>query len=265
MKIIEKFLKGKYSNKCEDGYVITEDFIAVVDGATSRNKYLWNGKTSGEIAKDLILNTISKFEADINCKNFFESLKNVLKDKLDEQKEIPISEMLRASIVVYSKFYKEIWSLGDCKFCVNHIIFENKKEVDYYIANVRSMLVNSFILEGKTVAELLKDDLSRKMIEPLIDRQFYLENKAVEYGYPVLNSHCINYEMIVKYPVKDDDIIIFSTDGYPILKESLIESENELNRIIIEDPLCYNIYKSTKGLSPDATSFDDRCYIKFIV
>ena len=45
MKIIEQFIEGKRSQKeCEDGIVVTPDFIAVIDGSTSKSQYrhsLW--------------------------------------------------------------------------------------------------------------------------------------------------------------------------------------------------------------------------------
>lgn len=38
MKIIEQFIKGKREeqSKCEDGYIIKDNFIAVVDGVNAK-------------------------------------------------------------------------------------------------------------------------------------------------------------------------------------------------------------------------------------
>ena len=49
IKIIESFIKGKKDNAdlCEDGLVITTNYIAVIDGVTSKGKILWDNKTSG--------------------------------------------------------------------------------------------------------------------------------------------------------------------------------------------------------------------------
>ena len=39
MKIVEKFVKGKFNKEelCEDGICVTENFIALIDGVTSNN------------------------------------------------------------------------------------------------------------------------------------------------------------------------------------------------------------------------------------
>ena len=40
MKIIEQNLVGKYTqDTCEDGIVITDNFIAVIDGSTSKTTF----------------------------------------------------------------------------------------------------------------------------------------------------------------------------------------------------------------------------------
>jgi len=56
--------------------------------------------------------------------------------------------------------------------------------------------------------------------------------------------------------------LILASDGYPKLFSTLHESENYLRFILKEDPLCYKLYKSTKGLKKGAVSFDDRAFIK---
>ena len=54
-----------------------------------------------------------------------------------------------------------------------------------------------------------------------------------------------------------------ATDGYPKLYDTLEKSEEYLAHILEYDPLCFQEYKSTKGLQKGNSSFDDRTYIKF--
>ena len=57
MKIIEQFIKGKENDPktCEDGLFTGSFIAAVIDGVTPKSNYLWQGKTSGCYAKDLLL------------------------------------------------------------------------------------------------------------------------------------------------------------------------------------------------------------------
>ena len=70
---------------------------------------------------------------------------------------------------------------------------------------------------------------------------------------------------VIKIKVKENDEIVLASDGYPVLKNSLKESEEKLLEILEKDPLLINIYKSTKGLQQGNISYDDRTYIKFVV
>ena len=57
MKVMEKFLKGKFDKEelCEDGICITDDFIAVIDGVSSQSKFRYNNKKLGKIICDILL------------------------------------------------------------------------------------------------------------------------------------------------------------------------------------------------------------------
>lgn len=60
MRVIEKFLKGKFNNEelCEDGICITDDFIAVIDGVSSQSQFNYENKKLGKIICDILLEAI---------------------------------------------------------------------------------------------------------------------------------------------------------------------------------------------------------------
>lgn len=76
MRIIESYMRGKYADQslCEDGVFIGSRIVAVIDGATSHGKLLWNGGRSGRFAKEVL----SKF----------------LRDHGDELVELPAAECM---------------------------------------------------------------------------------------------------------------------------------------------------------------------------
>ena len=80
-KIIEQFIKGKISEeKCEDRLVITDDFVAVIDGVSSKSSYLDDGKTTGNIAAGLIEDVIKSMPFDIDFNGFIESVNSSYKN-----------------------------------------------------------------------------------------------------------------------------------------------------------------------------------------
>lgn len=81
------------------------------------------------------------------------------------------------------------------------------------------------------------------------------------------------YPILAEFPVPDGGIriepippktrtLILASDGYPVLKNSLEASEQELQRILEADPLLFRLYKATKGVQDGNVSYDDRAYIK---
>jgi glycerophosphoryl diester phosphodiesterase len=57
--------------------------------------------------------------------------------------------------------------------------------------------------------------------------------------------------------------IVLASDGYPRLFPTLAETEACLAGVLKEDPLCYKLYRTTKGRYGDNLSFDDRTYVRF--
>ena len=66
------------------------------------------------------------------------------------------------------------------------------------------------------------------------------------------------------YDIPAGTEIILASDGYPYLENTLEASESKLKYILENDPLCYTLYKSTKGIQKGNVSFDDRSYVRFV-
>jgi len=269
IKIIEEFIKGKRprQSECEDGYVIKPQFVAVIDGVTAKGKHLWGDKhQSGCYAMMKIKEFLRGDVENLSAEELFSALsKYLLKAYKNELHEDVIEERLRACIIIYNGIYNEIWSYGDCQCMIDGKIYKDDKEVDNIFSEKRIKIIEKKLEDGMTVEELLINDVGRKAILEDVKEQFSYENKICKLGYPVLNGDEIVPEMIKKISVPENAEIVLSSDGYPILCDTLEKSEQELKRLIKEDPLCIRENPSTKGIQPGYDSFDDRCYVRFTV
>jgi len=263
MKIVEKSIIGKATDQslCEDGLFISDDFIAVVDGVTAKSPELFSGKTGGRAAMEKILTTLKTTEKDINKDDLFK----LLNKSVGELYKISLKGRASACAIIYSKAHNEIWCCGDCQCIINDKLFLNEKEIDFVTSKVRALVLEIALLKGKTEAELLENDIGREFIKQLIDNQYLFENSNNQFAYEVLNGKALRYDLIKTYKVNSGDTVVLASDGYPVLKSTLEESENELKKVLKENPLCNKGYLSTKGVSKGNLSFDDRTYIKFIV
>ncbi|GIN39876.1 PP2C family serine/threonine-protein phosphatase [Heyndrickxia oleronia] len=274
MIIIELLNEGKLgkADLCEDMYVINDYFIAVIDGATNVSGRKINGKTPGRLAAELIKETIQNLPKDMLMSNMIEEIN---KNMQSAYKDFGIYEEIKenawlaptASLIVYSKHYHEIWQIGDCQCMIDGTLFTNEKKIDEITANARSMYLEAEIEKGKTIEELLENDTGWNFIQELIQMQYNLQNVSDnQYGFEIINGFPVNLSTVKTIKVPNDaKQIVMASDGYPFLKDTLKESEEILADIMEKDPLCFRIYKSSKGLNKGNHSFDDRTYIKFEV
>lgn len=266
----EKQLVGKRPDQtlCEDGIFISEDFVAVIDGVTSKGKQKWNGNlTSGGYAKEIIISELEKMPREITAQDFFTTLDNALyqayhKDIINDD----ITEWLRACIVVYSDHHSQIWTVGDCACMINGKLFDNGKRIDSLLSELRSFVLYKNLKDGVSELDIEKDDMGRKAITPFINMQLEFENDyETPFGYPVLNGHGFDIRGLKTYDTIRGDTVVLASDGYPKLCTTLEQSEMMLTSALETDPLCYKKFLGTKGIAPENCSFDDRSYIKFIV
>lgn len=292
MMIIESKIVGKKSQEsCEDGMVITDDFIAVIDGSTSKTpKHLNPDMKNGRYAMMLISEYIrEELKADASADDFCQGVTAYIYNKVYEKlgveerlKEHP-EERLTASAILYSRTRNEVWMVGDCQAIIDGKLYENGKPYEQEIARKRVELIE----QGLSPAE------ARKQIEPLlIEAMLSGQNQTytVIDGFPIYRegvkvvsvSDSCSVQDSCSVPASDsvpcsDSVsasgtifvssseIVLASDGYPFLEPTLAASEAALAEQIANDPQNIHSFIATKGIVEGNKSFDDRTYIRFSV
>lgn len=295
MKIIESSIIGKKSPEaCEDGMVVTDDFIAVIDGSTSKTpKHLNPDMKNGRYAMMLISEYIQEeLKADASVDDFCQGVTAYIYNKVYEKlgveerlKEHP-EERLTASAILYSRTRNEVWMVGDCQAIITGKLYENGKPYEEKIARKRVELIE----QGLSPAE------ARKQIEPLLIKAMLSgqnQTYTVIDGFPIYRegvkvvsvsdsssvqgSVSSSDSCSVQDPVScsgsasaSDTIpsssseIVLASDGYPFLEPTLAASEAALAEQIANDPQNIHSFIATKGIVEGNKSFDDRTYIRFV-
>ena len=296
MKIIESSIIGKKSQEaCEDGMVVTDDFIAVIDGSTSKTpKHLNPDMKNGRYAMMLISEYIrEELKADASVDDFCQGVTAYIYNKVYEKlgveerlKEHP-EERLTASAILYSRTRNEVWMVGDCQAIIDGKLYENGKPYEQEIARKRVELIE----QGLSPAE------ARKQIEPLLIEAMLSgqnQNYTVIDGFPIyregvkvvalktkpvsssietyfqeqtkpVSSSIETYFQEQTKPVSSLNEVVLASDGYPFLEPTLAASEAALAEQIANDPQNIHSFIATKGIVEGNKSFDDRTYIRFSV
>ncbi len=274
MKVIEKFLKGKYNEEelCEDGICITEDYIAIIDGVTSHSQFKYNNKKLGKIICDILLEAIPKLDKTFNCYQAIDFLNDYIlefykKHNIFEEIVGDAASQPSASVIIYSKHYNQIWLIGDCMALYGDNILENKLEVDELYTKIRVMTIEYLIETGYTEEELLEEDIAKKFVQNLSKRQPYIRNKTYnsKYDYAVIDGFNKPNKKLIKCVDVPKNIkeVTFVSDGYRKPFNTLKESEEYLKYIKDTDPLCYKDFPYERGFYKNQESYDDRAYIRF--
>ena len=289
MKIIESSIIGKKSPEaCEDGMVVTDDFIAVIDGSTSKTpKHLNPDMKNGRYAMMLISEYIQEeLKADASVDDFCQGVTAFIYNKVYEKlgvkerlKEHP-EERLTASAILYSRTRNEVWMVGDCQAIIAGKLYENGKPYEEKIARKRVELIE----QGLSPAE------ARKQIEPLLIKAMLSgqnQTYTVIDGFPIYREGVKVASVSDSSSVQDsvpasdsvpcsDSVsasgtisvssseIVLASDGYPFLKPTLAASEAALAEQIANDPQNIHSFIATKGIVEGNKSFDDRTYIRFV-
>ncbi len=289
MKIIESSIIGKKSQEaCEDGMVVTDDFIAVIDGSTSKTpKHLNPDMKNGRYAMMLISEYIrEELKADASVDEFCQGVTAYIYNKVYEKlgveerlKKHP-EERLTASAILYSRTRNEVWMVGDCQAIIAGKLYENGKPYEEKIARKRVELIE----QGLSPAE------ARKQIEPLLieamlsgQNQTYTvidgfpiyregvkvvsvsDSSSVQDSVPALDSvPCSDSASASDTIPSSSSEIVLASDGYPFLEPTLAASEAALAEQIANDPQNIHSFIATKGIVEGNKSFDDRTYIRFV-
>ncbi|MDF2715385.1 MAG: Glycerophosphoryl diester phosphodiesterase [Paenibacillus sp.] len=272
MEVIEASMISKTGDPltCEDRYCVTEHYACVIDGATDVSGKRYGGLTSGQIISAGIAEAISALPPDAELETVMRTINDCLirlykdQDMYGAIRENAYS-LPSAAMVLYSRHRHAVWMVGDCQCMVDEELHTNPKIVDEITANARSLFLEAELQQGKTVEQLLMKDTGFEAVRPFIAMQYYMQNakKETQYGYAAITGFDFDLSRVKTVRVKEDtEFLVLASDGYPKARATLAQSEDDLRRILDNDPLCFREYKLAKGLMAGNVSFDDRTYLK---
>ena len=272
VKIEEKFIQSKTGNleDCEDAIYTDDSYFAVIDGATSKDGKKWGQYTSGKLISRLLCRAFSELDPELNpqqavgfltefVQQYYES-----ENCVSEMEENPQKRII-ASVAAINMKRREIWSVGDCYRVIGSQIKRRPRMGDEICAKLRAMYLELELLNGKTIDELRSHDTGREYILPILKQQAVFHNNpnSGHYWCPVIDGFPVPAAGISVDVIENGvQTAILASDGYPVLKPELSESEDALHRIIKEDPLLFRQCKELKCVIPGNLSFDDRTFLK---
>lgn len=245
--------------------VVTDDFAAVIDGASDATGAQFGGMTGGRFAAVVVEATIQTLPADVDARTFADALATALASavgQLDRDTRWPVAVLACASVQ-----RREVWRIGNGNVVINGTPHPGALQVDDAAYSFRAAVNAALLQKGTPLDELIATDPGAKAARQLIDIQQHLANTVGPWGYGCINGQRVPDEYIDVIPIPHGaSEVIITSDGYPTVLPTLLETEAALTRMVQRDPAAIDemwlIGKSNKAGS---NAPDDRAYLRFSV
>lgn len=265
LHLVEAYKQGKRPDQslCEDGYVLTPHFAAVVDGSTSKV----SGRAGGRMAMQAVCEALPLLPPDAGKGEMLTRLTACLARLNPPEAQAAAQYRLTCSAVIYSAARRVVWMVGDCQCRFGGRTYTNGKLIDHVLTRARQEALRYLLAHGHTADELRRNDLGRACIADALREQTNFQNcrqPRNPFVYTVFDGTPIDPAAVPELTVPDGvGECILSSDGYPVLADTLAESEAKLAELLAADPLCMGPNAGTKAWIEGNASFDDRCYLRF--
>lgn len=270
-RVDDAFLASKYgeAHGGDDRLLITDDFVAVLDGVSrfsARNQVVDGGRCA---AVDVGLQALRNLPRTASATDAVAALTLAVRKHLldSDTKDVgcPAENPPSAFVVaIHSRARNEVWRVGDCHVRIDDDTYLGGFALDALLLDVRAYVVRAHLRNGASFASLARDDPSRAVMRPLYGYQASFRNAADErLGFGVIDGKTVPDAFIetISVPVGAESVIL-ATDGYPMPLPTLDATEAFLHDALSSDPLCIGEHRAHRPLQPGAQSYDDRAYVR---
>lgn len=261
--------KGEESNRiCEDGLFFNDHYLAVFDGATDKSGKSYEGRKGGRVSRDIIQSVFQELPPKASKEEVLKRINDKYQAFYAANPDIDFGKeaLFRptATLIWYNLDTNELVGIGDSKARIDGVNYNDEgKLVDTLNSALRVQVIQTL---GLSEAQIRDNDLGRFYILPLLQRQSEFQNnpKAPE---------AFQYWAIDGFPIPADKLRVWqfaqpprlielSSDGYEIYPENATIDgyEKSLQSLLATDPMRIK-NPSTKGVSKDNYSFDDRAVL----
>lgn len=265
--VVEEFAESKFNDRvCEDLIVVTEQFAAVIDGASDATGALFNGLSGGRFTAEIVADSIQTQDSRTTAAEFAGQVTAALQQAVSEATDgTPTERWPAASVVCVSFERDEVWRIGDCSFSIDGHVDKGGKRVDDAAYSFRAAVNASLIESGTPLEEILRTDPGSAAARPLFDVQQHVSNRPGPWGYGCINGRPVPDEFIEVVAIAGATEVILASDGYPDLRPTLDETEAALRANLSADPAAIgDFWHVGKSLRPGANSMDDRAYLRLV-
>lgn len=270
---IEALCVGKYKSdpsRNDDTYMATQDTFAVIDGSAQRTGILFNGKSSGQFAAEVLKEVLQTTPAHVNCEELVALMTKRLNDRLDKIGAGKIIEQTPesrpAALFVSARITKDklvVTALGDVRFRMNgRIVHKLSIKTEEMMVKKRISAMKKDKRDNPNISVSRLIEVGRRAIQNDLSEQVkQYFNKDIPLGIGIIDGNPVPERFIKVYEFDLDEVEVVElfSDGYYVMpnKPSIQAWEEAFHKAEKDDPLRWKKYPAVKYSTANQFS-DDR-------
>jgi hypothetical protein len=254
---------GKESEaKKEDRLVVTDDFAAVIDGATSSGPI--GGRPGGIVAAEAVEAAVKALPPDASARDFVDRATAAVAAAIGAW---PDETQMRPSAVaaVWSRARDEVWRVGDCHVRVDDRAYYGGKEIDRIGYEFRCAVIRARLRLGLTSLDAERRvPTMEQPFRPLVTAQHAFLNLDSDdpLAYGGLAGTPVPDRFVEVIPATGAREIVLASDGFLSPPATLAEGLAEIARVRENDPLMVELATGSRPFMPGRDYFDDTTYLR---
>lgn len=251
--------------KKEDRLVVTDDFAAVIDGATSSGTI--DGRPGGIVAAEAVERAVRELAPDASVRDFVDSATAAIIRAIGDW---PDETIMRPSAVaaVWSRSRGEVWRIGDCHLRIDGRDYHGGKEIDRIGYEFRCAVIRARLRLGLTSLDAeLRVPTMEQPFRPLVLAQHAFLNLDSDdpLAYGGLAGTFVPDRFIEVFEAADAREIVLASDGFLSPAATLAEGLTEIASVRENDPLMVERVMGSRPFMSGRDYFDDTTYVRIAI
>lgn len=252
-------------DKKEDRLVVTEHFVAVIDGATSSGPI--GDRPGGIVAAEAVAAAVERLDPEATARSFVDAATAAIASAIGSWTD---TSAMRPSAVaaVFSAARGEVWRVGDCHLRIDGAAHPGGKEIDHVGYAFRCAVIKARLRLGQTTVEAERRIATMDQpFRPLVTAQHAFLNldsdDPLAYG-GLCGTH-VPDRFIEVFAADGAREIVLASDGFLSPAPSLANGLAEIARVREADPLMIELAEGSRPFPPGRDYFDDTTYARIII
>lgn len=260
--VVESYVQSRSGTTGGDAVVVAENYIGVIDGVSGKTRLSFDGMPADQFAASVVTDAIRELDASLDAFAAVATIGQALRERTDALGLGSLTSPPGAVLGMVSVTRNELWVVGDVNALLDGTQIPGcPPPTDAVLSALRSAYLQSLLLSGATKEDILQDDPSLVLLQPLLENQWVFGNHpSSPWSYGVLDGTDVPVQHVVVHDLSDVTEVALATDGFHFIAPTLQQTLAAHRAVVATDPLC--IDENPQLFACGRNGWDDAAYVR---